>query len=526
MVTSVGQLEKIQPGVLLLPSAIALSEREKQAIIGFRAKGGGVLATWLTGVRNENGEWRGFGFMESALDVKVVGNTEADEGDTYLMPNGDNPVTHHLPAGLRVWLERAKEWYPLRLAGRFPAAQVMDWSRNFVAGKATAAIVFDERAQSLGIPSRSVVLGYPERLWRSADPKLLEAIAHNALKWLLRQPDTYISSWPYPYASASVMVVDATDVVVDADFNFAKMMEEAGGRATYFVLSDIAAKSAVLLKKIQARGHEIAYLGDRYEGFKDQSSDVQAKRLDTMRKVTKDLGINIAAGTGFHAPMESYDKTTENLLKERDFGYYLTSNGVTDARLPFFAQADEGVANPAKAMVVLPRTQIGPEDAMEEGDPEIGLQTFLDELELANQMAGLSLIRIPNQTLLTNEQLAKIFKHMKDRRDRIWLATARQVAEWWRERERVSARLEFDVVAPILTVTIKGEAPLRQAATVWVNLPESGSSLRLVARGNDQKPPKTADIDAWRAAIVLEGLAPGQHQWYVHFDRPVTSDNK
>lgn len=526
IVASVEQLEKMLPGVLLLPSSVALSEREKQAVMGFRAKGGGVLASWLTGVRNENGEWRGFGFMETALDAKVAGNTEADEEDNFMMPHGDSPMTHHLPAGLRIWLERVKEWYPLRLIGRHSAAQVMDWSRTFVSGKPSTTIVFDERSQSSGMLSRSVVLGYPERLWRSSDPKFLEAIAYNALMWLLRRPDAYTSAWPYPYASAFVLAVDAAEIIDDTDLNFAKLVEDAGGRATYYVLSGNAAESAAVIKKIQARGHEIGYLGDRFDGFKDQSSGVQAKRLDTMRKVMQDSGVSIAADAGFHAPMESYDKTTEKLLQERAFGHYVAFMDATDARLPFFAPIEAGAVKPARAMVVLPRTQNGPEDSMEEGDPEIGLKTFLNEFELAEQMGGLSVVRIPNQTLLTKEQSAEIFKHLKARRDRMWLATAGQVAEWWRERERVSARLESSAVAPQLTVTIRGETLLQQAATVWVNLPDSGSSLRLVARGSNGKSPKIASVDAWRAAVVLEGLAPGEYQWYLYFDRPTTSGTK
>ncbi|MFZ4480933.1 MAG: hypothetical protein ACOYNZ_13690 [Rhodoferax sp.] len=525
-VNSIEQLEKLQPGVLLLPSTVALSDKEKKAVIDFRGKGGSVLASWLTGVRGEVGEWRGFDFMESALNVRVVGNTEADEDVTYLIPYGDSPVTHHLPAGLRVWLERASGWHPLRLEGRYPVAQVMDWARTFDSNRTSAAMVFDERVQASGRLSRSVVLAYPERLALSAEPKFLEAIAHNALMWLLRQPAAYVSAWPYPYSNAVMMVIDTTDVVADVDLNFAKMVEDAGGRATYFVLSDVAAKSADLLKKIQARGHELAFLGDRYEGFKDQPSDVQARRLDAARKVANDSGLRIAADSGFHAPLESYDKTTEMLLNERSFGYYLTSNGATDARLPFLAPPRWDRDSLAKAMVVLPRTQIGPEDAMEEGDPEVGLQTFLGELDLSERMGGVSLIRIPNQSLLTDLQLAEIFKHLKARREQMWLATGRQLAQWWRERERVSAQLVSSAVAPLLTVTIKGEGPLKQAAAVWVNLPESGSSLRLVPRSTYDKTVRLAKVDAWRAAVVLEGMVPGEYQWHVYFDRPATVGGK
>ena len=522
VVASVDKLEKALPGVLLLPSLVALSEREKQAVMTYRARGGGLLASWLTGVRGEKGEWQGFGFMESALDVKVVGNTEADDNDNFLMPHGDSPVTHSLPAGMRIWLDRPKDWYPLRLIGRQPSAHIMDWSRAFVLGKPTSTIVFDERFQPSGRLSRSIALGYSERLWLSADPRLLEAIAHNSLMWLLRQPSAYLSAWPYPYRSAFVLAIDSAEVILDTDVAFAQSLEKAGGRATYYVLSDNAAKSAENLKKIMARGHDVAYLGDRFAGFRNQTSAAQAGRLDAMVKGLKSAGVEVPEDAGFHAPMESYDKTTEKLLKTRALGHYISFMDSTDSRLPFLAPVEAGATKPVESLVVLPRTQNGPEDSMEEGDPEVGLKTFLGELELSEKMGGLSVIRVPNQSLLTTAQSGEIFRHLNARRDSMWLTTSRQVADWWRERERVTARLEAGVTTPRLTVTIKGQIPLKYAATVLINLPESGDTVRLVALGNHEKLAKVASVDAWRAAAVLDGLKPGQYQWDVYFDRAVT----
>lgn len=523
VLASVDLLEKAQPGVLLLPSSVALSEREEQAVIGFRAKGGGVLASWLTGVRNENGDWRGFGFMEDALDVKVVGNTETDEDDIFMMSFGDSPVTHYLPAGLRIWLERVKEWHPLRLVGQHPAAQIMDWSRTVVAGKPGTTIVFNERNSSSGLLSRSVVLGYPERLWLTADPKLLEAIAHNALMWLLRQPDAYLSAWPFPYASAFVLVVDSPDIVVEADLNFAKSVEEAGGWATYYVLTENAVKSADILKKIKARGHEIAYLADKFVGFKSQPSGAQAKRLDTMRSEMKAAGVEVALNAGFRAPMESSDRVTEKLLMARGFDHYVSFMDGTDARLPFFAPVDAGTSKSATSLVVLPRTQGGPEDSEDDSGPGNLLRTYLAELDLAEQMAALSVVRIPNQSMLGTQELAVFFKDMKARHGRMWMATAGQTANWWRERERVSVSLNTLAAAPLLTVTINGDSPLQQAVTVLMNLPAVGGSLRLVPRDAKGKTPKIASADNWRSAVVLQGLAPGAHHWYVYFDQPTTS---
>ena len=521
IVASVEQLEKAQPGVLLLPSNVAMSDREKLAVVSFRDRGGSVLASWLSGVRDERAAWRGFGFMEDVLNTYVVGDTQADQDDNFMIVHGDNPLLYSLPAGLRVWLERVEGYYPLRLVGGHAAANIMDWSRTFISGKATQTIVFDERKQSSGLLSRTVVLGYPERLWLSADAKLMEAIAHNALLWLLRQPGAYLSAWPQPYSSALVMAVDAVEVMVDADVNFSKMLEDAGGHATYYLLGDAAAKSATVTKKIQAQGHEIAYLGDRFEGFRDQPAAVQIKRLDSMQKALSDAGINVKPSAGFRAPMESYDKTTEKLVKDRKFGHFIAFMDATDARLPFVAPGD---ADPAgSSLVVLPRTLTGPEEWMEEGDADEGLQFFLEALDLANKMSGFSFVSVPNQSLMTSEQLAVLFKHMKDRNQHIWLGTASQIAQWWRERATLSARLEAATSGTVLVVNHSGLKPLSRSATVWVNLPESGGTLRLVDSKGSQKSPKTVAIDAWRSSVVLEGLTPGEHRWNVYFDRAAKS---
>ena len=528
VVTTVERLETKLNGVLLLPSVVALSEREKQAVISFREKGGGVLASWLTGVRNEYGEWRGFGFMETALDVKVVGSTESEEDDTFIIPHGDNPVTHQVPAGFRVWMERIKEWYPLRLVGRHSAAQVMDWSRSIAAEKQSSTIVFDERDQLSGSSSRTVVLGFPERLWVSADAKMLEPILLNSLMWLLRQPDAYTSAWPYPYTSAFVWAIDAADTMTDADLRYGKMVGGLGGQATYYVLSEQAEKAADILKKIQTEGHEIAYLGDRFEGFKDMSTGAQSKRFDTMMREMKEAGVELTANAGFHPPMESYDRTTEKLLKARSFGYLVAGLDASEARLPFAETNNvEGTEiNPDYTMIVLPRTQSDPEDLMSEGDPVGGMKLFLNELDLAEQMAGLSVVRISNKSSLTDGQFAEIFKQLKKKRPRMWLASAGQVAQWWRQRGRVSISLDSKNVPPLLTVRINGDKPLQQAANVWVNLPVSGSSLRLVAAQYQEKLPKTASIDSWRSAVVLDGLLPGEHSWYLYFDRSVVRNTK
>jgi hypothetical protein len=515
-ITAVELLEQIPAnGVLLLPSNAALSDKEMAAISGARERGVSVLSTWLTGVRNDAGDWRGFDFMEKTLDVKVAGNTEDAEDDNFMMVHGDNPVTHAIPAGTRVWLERVKDMLPVRLVGKNYAAHIMDWSRTYSLEKKTGVITFDEQKQTSGNYSRIVTLGYPEQVWLSADPKLLEAIAHNALAWLFRQPDAYLAAWPHPYASSLVLAVEGGEEVAEVDSEFAKRVESVGGKATYFVLSDTLAKSGAIIKRIQKRGHEIAYFGDKFDGFKDQSRTTQAKRMDNMQKGLDDAGIKLNDGGGFVAPMDSYDKVTEELLLERGVGYYLSFMDATDTRLPFFAK---GTTDVNKATVVLPRTQPGPEEATEEGDPDEGMQGFLEEFALAESMGSLSVIRIPTQTILSEPHRELLFDHLKQRKGKMWMATAGEVAQWWRGRAKIAVRLDPNAKAPILVVSVQGSEAVKDKASVWINLPNTSSRLRLESADMDDPTPPVVKLDAWRSGVLLDGLAPGEYCWYLYFD--------
>jgi hypothetical protein len=509
--TTTNQLNSSEAGVLVLPSSVALSKREKQAIVDFRARGGSVLATWLCGVRDETGTWVGFEFMEKVLDAKVVGDTSREKDDNFLMPNGDSPVSNALPAGRRVWLERVKEWYPLRLVGRNGAAHIMDWSRTFDNDKETSVMVYDERDLAPNGSSRSVVIGYPERLWQTADPEHIEAINFNALSWLLRLPSAYKAAWPAPYKSAMSLTIDAAEVIAEPDMAIASLFENIGARATYYSVAEHVPKSAKNLNELQKRGHELAFMGDTFNGFKGQPSATQVARIAKMQLKFKEAGVVMPPNPGFHAPIESYDKNTETALVQAGFGHYVSFMDATDSRLPFMA---------TPSTVVLPRTQRGPEDATEEGDVDDGLKSFFAELTLAETMGGLSVIRLPTQSILLIDDWTKVAGDFRARKERMWMTTGAQIAQWWRERSRVDAAIGGNSNAPELKVNISGSDPLKNNLVIWVNLPVSGSALTIVA-GDTSKPqdplPKVFSVDKWRAGILLADLKPGSYRWRLQF---------
>jgi hypothetical protein len=395
----------------------------------------------------------------------------------------------------------------------------MNWSRNSAGKKVNSVLVFGEHRQASGVLSRSVSVGYSEHLWLSADPKAMEAVAHNALTWLARQPSARLANWPHPYTSALSVTVDAPEVVDDLDVNFADLVSQTGGKATFFIPSINAVKSAPALKKLQANGHGVGYMADRFEGFKGQTGSKQVERFETMQKEFNLANLSTGPTIGFSAPMGSQDNVTQDLLNQSGFTYYVASMSETEGRVPVLIPRKQGVISTTRPLVMLPRTQNGPEDLMDDGDPEEGLQQYLAEFESALAMGGLLLVRFPNQTLLTEDQLDTIFGQIKKNSQHLWMASNGSVAHWWLDRSRVKVALEMVNGSLSLIVTVEGTSPLSVPPSVTVNLPYANDTLKLIPINQPGLSLSASAIDPWRVAISLGQLSPGTHRWKMNFER-------
>ena len=515
-ISGAADLNRITPsGILLLPSTVVLSESEKEAVLHWRNRGGSVLSTWLTASHSEMGAPLGDAFMRDVLDVQVAGSTQGETDDTYMIVHGDNPVLNDLPAGTRVWLERVPNQLPLRLVGKQEAAQIMSWSRTNDAKKNTGLLAFNERKMPSGLYSRTVTLGYPEQNWLRSDPEQLNAVHEDVLSWLWRRPEAYLGAWPYPYQSGLLVAVQAAEPITDVDLPFAKAISKMGGRATYYVQSENAARALPGIKAVTALGHDIAYLSDTFEGFKGQPEAKQNERMDTMQKQLADAQVVISTPAGFSTPMDSYDQTTKRLLVERQFASFLAFMEVSDSALPLItSRRADGLAQ----TVVLPRTLIGPEEAIESGDPAEELSRYLELLALSVDMGGLVVMRLPTKTIMSAAQSQQVLDKVASLRARLWVASANQISQWWRSRERVSVSLQAHPQGQLLRVTVVPGVAAPQPLTIWVSLPRPNTRVRLQAVNKGNKPPPVVAVDAWRSAVVLGAPTVGTHEWLLQFE--------
>src|SRR5438067_7093165 len=133
-----------EPGVLILPSTVALSDEERAAIRARVAAGWSVLGTWALGVRDGQGQWSGYGFIEELFGARVAAQVPGPVDQHFLLPYGETPITSRLSAGKRIYVLPTPEPL-LRVHARNGAARYSNWMRETSsADSLLPGVAFDE----------------------------------------------------------------------------------------------------------------------------------------------------------------------------------------------------------------------------------------------------------------------------------------------------------------------------------------------------------------------------------------------
>ncbi|MFZ6876181.1 polysaccharide deacetylase family protein [Undibacterium sp. Di27W] len=511
-ITDTQALSDLKDGVLVLASAVALSEQERAALQNYRTQGGSILATWASGTRNEKGEWAGWQFLE-AMGATSKGEIALESKARYLILNGETPVTHSQAAGQRIWLGNASESL-LRFNGK-GAASIMDWTRvQDPERKNETAVLYAEPSAESG---RSAVFAFAESAWES-QPYPIYSLVDDTLSWLQRKPALLRAAWPEGKYSAQIIEMDTEQGFANA-LRFVTLIRGINYRGSFYVLTSVAKQFPDEMKQL-ARDYDIGYHGDTHISFKDQSLNEQEKRLLAMREDIKSILPDLSAITGFRAPLEGYDNTTQTLLQKNAFLHHVTDPNSSEGRLPMFVKID-GVSN-ENAMVLLPRTQRDDLNlSKEQLDVEQTRQALISDAETSRQMGALGLLSVHSQSFEENSLLTQAFPayldYLKANRSSIWLASSSQVANWWHERDRLKLsstvagkRVEFDL-------TVTGKKPLANASLILI-LPQKSQLPNVLGLKIGMPKATVKRIDDFRAAITFEVLEPGNYAYQAVFN--------
>jgi peptidoglycan/xylan/chitin deacetylase (PgdA/CDA1 family) len=502
---------ELAPGILILPSVVALGSAEITLIHEFEKQGGSVLATWATGARESGGEWAGYAFLHEQFDIDVTGEVVAQDNEKFLMVFGDTPVAHTLPSGYRIWLGQIKE-LPLRITGaKNVAGRFMDVLRTPSLWVANAAIVYSEMAAS-----RRVYFAFSENSWRF-DQQSIYRLLDDTINWLHRRPDIYLANWPYPYRSGQILEMDTEQDFSNA-LNFSALLEKNGFQGTFYTLASQAVFYPRIVKRLELR-HEIACHGDVHTAFKGQDKVLQSRRLDAMRQELLPMLHYPSRVTGFRPPYELTDQVVESLLFEKGYKHLLPGSEGTQAMLPYLSSA---MPQDIKGgLIVLPRTQRDDVSLIRDKISRSGMtKAMIEDFDLTVEAAALGILSVHSQNFEKSNEVAQstaeFLTYIRTSGRKSWVASGGEIASWWSGREQFKFRLTGDPDKTLLQVTLPVPGLKKRAALVILN-PRMGAVLRIKAVKSGNVLPVLVRLDGYRTAIVFNALLSGSFDYYLSY---------
>jgi hypothetical protein len=502
-------LAGLAPGVLILPTAVALDPQERAGITQFVAIGGSLLGSGLVGTRDGQGQFVGLDFLHSTFHVRSHGFFPVSD-DTFFMPFGDGPVTWPIPAARRMPIMTTSDSV-LRISAENEAAVVMDWSRTMQT-QPHGVMAFDEKGKS-----RLAYFSFGDNAWPNSKDAAL--VLDATLAWLRREPQAFKAAWPQGYVASHLIEMDTEDQFYSAP-NFAKHLESEGFKGTFYSLTSEAVRVPDVVRDLIKRGHEIAYHADVHFGFKGDPVGEQELRIVFMKQQMQGiLGERAKEATGFRAPTESYDKTTEILLRKHGLLHHAADESAHEDRLPFFSVSESGVPTD-QALVVLPRTQLDDVSFKDMRLTPEQVQTILNyDLDLTVRSGAFGLLSVHSQNYVEGGLMLRTMgdyvRKVATYRDRLWVARGDEITRWWRQREGVLVDQSWGADGLQVTLKNTNAAPV-QGLSVFVTLPGKHAQVRAVARPASTVV-RVKPVDAFRSALVFDNLPLGTTQLHVSF---------
>jgi peptidoglycan/xylan/chitin deacetylase (PgdA/CDA1 family) len=503
------QVKTLKPGsVAILPSAVALTERERADLEAAALRGVNLLATWAFAPRDASGTWLGYGLMKSLFDAEVIGDIKPDSDERFLQTFAESPITHSLPPAKRIFLGKAAEPL-LRATTNHPVARFSDWMRSAHKDSVNHfAASYVESGRS-----RRVWFGFPESSWETAQADI-DLMLLDTLNWLQRKPVAVISNWPAPFQGAFLLEMDTEDKFPNA-LLFEEELTKRGLRGTFYCLTEQAIKFPDVVKKL-AQNHEIAYHADIHTGFRGQDLATQQARLQKMIQEMGKLISDPKLTTGFRAPLEEFDATTDILLRKLGLRHHAATPDFADIAAPMFSKVEPGLST-EDALVLLPRTMLDDVNFQRMGVLEKSVSgLILNSAKTVMDARGFGLLSLHTQNYgagsALQREVPKLLDFLATQKERVWVASGDQIERWWREKHRLSTSITQNGGQMDIKLTVNAPGQVRNAQMILMS-PIINQTPKVLASVGA----RLQKLDDQRHALIFPELKTGVHSIRVSF---------
>ena len=507
-VGSVAELRQSGPDdVLVLVEAPCLAQDELAAVHAHLRAGGGVVANWAFGARDEACAWRGWQPLADLTGAEDVRELPAREALFLTVPAGV-PLSAGLDPGSRVEL-RPEPSLALRLPG--PRVYWSDWALNpapdETGGGADAAAVTSRTPEGGRVAWFGLRHG---QALTATDSLRLRRILENGVLWAAGTAVAAPSAWPGGNRASLVFTLDVEDESRNA-IDVATLLREREVPGTFYVVSQLVLEDIELGAALLAAGE----VGTQTSDHTPVSGLTQQDQRFRLRRAWSE--IQAWTGTppsGLHPPEESFDANTLVAWQLAGGRYLVAANEARSA-------SPEVHTTPDGAMVLLPRilkddyNLIVQDRVIRASSLE---RAFLDDLRKMHAIGGLAIVAGHTQIMRPGPRLDAIgmVADSAMAQGDWWIARADDVADWW--LARTGTRLTFvprgdapalgDGFAPARVSDVLVEAPLdRGVDGLWVDLalPRGTASMLPLVNGRSVDFASTE----WGMRVPVPALAPG-----------------
>jgi peptidoglycan/xylan/chitin deacetylase (PgdA/CDA1 family) len=448
--------------VLVVPSSPCLTIATREAIAAATARGQGVVITGAAGTHDAGCRPIGWGLVTQLTGASRVEPVER-RGMVYVTLPAAGPLAIGLPPGARLDLDPAGQ-VALRLAGRDGYYSGYTLLPEPAAGLALvdAAVVH----ASVG-RGRVVYWGFEledvaETPWNRA---LVRLLLRNSVAWAAGTPQAAADAWPAGRRAAAVIAHDVEHQFTNVRHAL-DSLRDIGVRTTFYLTSNIATDNQRLTRALAGIG-EIGTHSEDHRLLGGTPPDSQRARLAvTQRELAELLGDSVR---GLRPPEEQFDRATMAAWLEAGGTYVF---GANNARVA----APELLAIDGDTIVLLGR--VNADDFVMTGPdaPRGGAAlaaTFLGEFANVRALGGLYILSYHSQLLSQPEHvpvLARVVRGIAADSG-TWVATAGDVADWWRARAALGVRLTAERGGRLRLVVRNAGPRLVHDAVVRVVLP-------------------------------------------------------
>jgi peptidoglycan/xylan/chitin deacetylase (PgdA/CDA1 family) len=489
--TQLEQARDVQ--VLAIPSSPCLGVETREALERAAAWGQGVIITAAAGLYDGGCSRVGYGLIVALTGAARADTLESREMVYVTIPDGSALGTD-LPPGTRIEVNPGAH-IALRRPGRdaFYSDYHMDPApaarRPLLDGAIVHAPYGRGRAVFWGFELDNVV----DRPWNRA---VLALLVRNSVAWAAAHPLASVEPWPRGYVAAAVLAQDVESEFTNARYAL-DSLRAAGVPATYFLTSRLALKHRRLTRALAAHG-EIGTHTDRHQLLGGAPPDSQGVWLQrTQQELTGLLGRPVA---GLRPPEEQFDAATLAQWVRAGGRYVFGANNSRVAAPELLPLGKDTVLMLARVTDddVIVTHELGPNPVRELTD------RYLSDFRRVRALGGLYLLSYHSQLLARPElvpALANLARAVAAD-DRVWRATAGDVATWWRAKAELRVASWRDANGDIMiSVHNLGAAPV-EGAILRVVL---GPGERVV-RSDVRQLPAVAGV----ARLALPMIGPGE----------------